>query len=510
MRPALVLIVLDLCCAISPCRAADVLSADSLAIQPGSLRLGVERLRMPAGEEPLALAELAALTDLPWRLYAGPALLGAIAGERGGFFVAGIEGGWRLESRAGPGVDVGILAGGGGGGSAAVGGGLMLRGRVALSWSAGQDRFIAGVARVSFPSGEIRSTDLYVAWERRFRAVSPRDPLAPWEARGSRGLSFSPASIDLVVARHAHPGGLVDTSGRSSLPALDLVGLAAAFGLGGPWLLRAEGSAAHGGRSGGYMEVLVGPVVRLPVGASGLAVTGAVAAGSGGGGGVGTGAGLLASGSAGLELRFARSFRAGVEGGYLAAPSSSFRASTVGLSLGWTCELARIAGDAEPPREDAKLVAVSWRVRPTLQRYASGARTAAGGGATPIEQLAFKADLLLSDFVYLTGQSGWAVRGRAGAWATGLLGAGAESPSWSGHRLAVEALAGAGGGGGIATGGGALLQAAASWSFELTPRVAIQLSAGRTRAVGGRFSSALLEAGLVFRGARLVRSSRDG
>ncbi len=111
MRPALVLIVLDLCCAISPCRAADVLSADSLAIQPGSLRLGVERLRMPAGEEPLALAELAALTDLPWRLYAGPALLGAIAGERGGFFVGGIEGGWRLESRAGPGVDVGILAG---------------------------------------------------------------------------------------------------------------------------------------------------------------------------------------------------------------------------------------------------------------------------------------------------------------------------------------------------------------------------------------------------------------
>lgn len=503
------LVALALCGAIDPCGAQDVAPGTPIVVQPGALRLAFERLRVPAGERPLALAEIAVVSDLPWNLYAGPALFGAVAGERGGFFAAGVEMGWRAERRSGIGLDAGVFVGGGGGGAAPVGGGLMLRPRVAITWSTQQDRWSLGVARATFPSGEIHSSQIHVAWERRFGALLSREPLDPWEpTRHGANLHFHPVALDLVMSRRSELGDVRDPS--SATGSMDLVGLSTRFGIAGPLLLRIEGHAAYGGHSGGYMEVLAGPELRVRLGPrSRVAVVGALEAGSGGGGGVGTGGGLLVKGSGGLDLGLISFLHAGVEAGIIAAPSSSLRATTVGVKLGSAFELASVGGEAAgtstSPRS-AELTALSWRFRPSVRRYASSQRAAPSRPPVPVEDLAFQADLLVSDAAYLTAQSGWALSGQAGAWATGLLGGGIESPSWRGHRIGLEALAGAGGGGGISTEGGALVQAAGWWSYALTPRVGIELSVGRARAIGGRFDSNLLGAGLVFRGSAFART----
>ncbi len=500
------------CCAVVPCSAQDA-QGTPIVLQPGALRLAFERLRMPGGERPLSLAEVGLLADLPWSLYAGPALFGAVAGERGGFFVAGVEMGWRAEPRLGLGLDAGLFAGGGGGGSAPVGGGLMLRPRLALTWSTQQDRFSLGIARATFPSGEIRSAQVYVAWERRLHALFSHEPLEPWEALRHRGnLRLWPVALDVMVSHRSQVGDLHGAG--ATVPAMDLVGLSTGFGIAGPLRLRVEGHAAYGGDSGGYMEALAGPELRFELGPGRrLALVGALEAGSGGGGGIATGGGFLVKASGGLDLSLVSSFHAGLEAGIVAAPSAPLRAASIGMKLGWAFELAGAGGateEAAAPSVSAELFALSWRFRSSLRRYASAQRVTAGGGSVPVDELAFHADLLVSDATYVTAQSGWAVSGQAGAWATGLLGGGLSSPSWRGHRVGMEALAGAGGGGGIWTGGGALVHATAWWSYDLTARVGIQLSAGRARAIGGRFDSNLVDAGLVFRGSSLARSPWAG
>ncbi|ABS27275.1 hypothetical protein [Anaeromyxobacter sp. Fw109-5] len=503
-RSSVLLAALAAACAPAAGRATIPLGA-----HPAAVRLGYERLHMPGGERPLALAEVAWLAELPAGLYAGPALLGAVGGERGGFFVAGVEAGLRLGIAAGVGLDAGLLAGGGGGGSAPVGGGLMLRPRLALTWSGRRDRLSVGIAHAVFPTGDLRSTQPFLAWERRFEAAYARAPLDPWTSQEAGPLRFSRTSLELRLARYGHPAALGRLAGARTLPELDLVGAAAGFDVAGPLSLRVESTAAYGGGSGGYMEVLAGPALRLGLGSAGAAVL-AFTAGSGGGGGVPTGDGLLVKGAAGFEVRPAASLRAGIEAGAVAAPSTSFRAVTLAVKVGWELELAGppadVGGDgAALGRGEA--IAVSWRLRPSVQRYATSQRRSDAERAPPVDQLAFKADLLLSRTIYLTAQSGWAFAGGAGAWATGLLGAGIESPSWRRQRLGIELLAGAGGGGGISTEGGALLHASVSWLLELTPRLGIQLAAGRARAVGGRFDSLVLDGGVVFRGASLARAA---
>lgn len=507
-RAAVLLAALAAACAPAAARATVPGAPPPLVTHSAAVRLGYERLRMPGRERPLALAEVAWLAELPAGLYAGPALIGAVGGERGGFFVAGVEAGLRLATGAGLGLDAGLLAGGGGGGSAPVGGGLMLRPRLAVTWSGSRDRLSVGFSHAVFPTGDLRSTQPFLAWERRFDAAYAPAPLDPWTSQEAGPLRFSRSSLELRLARYGHPAALGRLAGARTLPEIDLVGAAAGFELAGPLSLRVESAAAYGGGSGGYMEVLAGPALRLGLGSTGAAVA-AFTAGSGGGGGVPTGDGLLVKGVAGLEVRPASSVRAGIEAGAVAAPSTSFRAVTLAVKLGWDVELAGPAAgaggdDAALGRSEA--IAVSWRLRPSLQRYATSQRTSDAERAPPVDQLAFKADLLLSRTIYLTAQSGWAFAGRAGAWATGLLGAGIESPSWRRQRLGIELLAGAGGGGGISTEGGALLHASASWLLELTPRLGIQLAAGRARAVAGRFDSLVLEGGVVLRGASLARA----
>ena len=143
----------------------------SIRAIPTSTMLGFERIKLPQGER-LGLVGTSVLFEATDSLGVGPVVYGAATGERGGFFVGGIEAQHRLALRPGLALATGLFAGGGGGGGAPVGGGLMLRPAATLLWDIGST-LQAGLSwsMVKFPSGQIdsRQFGLVLAWRDRFR-----------------------------------------------------------------------------------------------------------------------------------------------------------------------------------------------------------------------------------------------------------------------------------------------------------------------------------------------------
>src|SRR5439155_1075392 len=88
----------------------------------------------------------------------GPAVYGAISGQRGGFFTIGGEAAWRQRLIGPFGVEFGMYVGGGGGGGAPQGGGLMLRPHVDLLADLGSVALGVSLSHIEFPNGQISST----------------------------------------------------------------------------------------------------------------------------------------------------------------------------------------------------------------------------------------------------------------------------------------------------------------------------------------------------------------
>ena len=108
--------------------AAPAVAADDpghpLAL-PLSTQLGLASISLP-GHEHMGMASLSLLFEPAPGWWVGPSVHGAARGERGGLFVAGVEGRrrWTFGDTR---LAAGFFAGGGGGASAPVGDGLMLR-----------------------------------------------------------------------------------------------------------------------------------------------------------------------------------------------------------------------------------------------------------------------------------------------------------------------------------------------------------------------------------------------
>ena len=132
--------------------------------------LGVEQLRLPQGER-MGLVGGSLLFDIGGNWGIGPAVYGAATGERGGFFVGGVELQRRWPIGDGVWLVTGLYAGGGGGAGAPVGEGLMLRPALTLLKDLGES-LQAGVSwsTVRFPNGRISSDQLglVLAWRGEF------------------------------------------------------------------------------------------------------------------------------------------------------------------------------------------------------------------------------------------------------------------------------------------------------------------------------------------------------
>jgi hypothetical protein len=458
----------------------DRAAGDGAPVAP-AFSFGFETLRLAEGER-LGLVGATLLFDIDDGVWsAGPAVYGAASGQRGGFFVGGVqvERVWNLSR--GLSATAGLYAGGGGGAAAPVGGGLMLRPSLTLQSDLGRAaRLGLSWSSVRFPSGQIssRQLGLRLSWSGTFRQMAvDRDAVGGRRAEPT-GLGFD--RISATVSRY------VLRDGRSRR--IGLVGARAEQGSGRDglsWGL--DAAAAAQGDAAGYMEMLgslaygVQPVpAALPSWRVGLRA----AVGLGGGGGVPTGGGLIGRAAATTSLSPWPGTTFGVDLGLLRG-DSRLRASVVEARLGF--DLESVAAGSGAPATTAA-TRLDWVA--SVQHHTREPRS--DGSQRALDTIGLAINHYLGEHIYISGQAHSAFAGGAGALSVGLLGAGvaAARPPL---RVGAELLVGAAGGGGVATGGGATTQGLIWAAWKASPQSDWRVGVGQRRSLRGATGSPVIE-----------------
>lgn len=440
---------------------------------------GHERLRLPEHES-MGLAGGSVLFDLGSGWALGPGVYGATTGQRGGFFVAGVELQHRWVFEPGWTLATGLYAGGGGGAAAPVGSGLMLRPAVAVLRDVGPALQLGlSYSSVNFPSGDIasRQLGLVLAWRSEFVHLDGAHGSPARAPGGPTGLGFDRIALTAMTYR-------LDDAQR---PTIGLAGARAErrWGSGGSWGM--EAAAAAKGDAAGYMEVLGtlgASMAPWPAVVPSWRIGARVAAGLGGGGAVPTGGGLIGKASGTTEWSPAPGWTVGAAYGRVQAADGGMRARQAELWLGIDLEPG-------PGERDAPTHVVRTEWAGVLQHHARVQRR--DGSRQSLDTIGLKLNRYVDEHVYLSGQAHSAFAGHAGAYSVGLVGAGVATAPEATLRYGAEALVGAAGGGGVATAGGAIAQAVLWAGWNASRRSEWRIGIGTMQPLTAHRGTPLLE-----------------
>ena len=479
--------------------------ANNLLIQPstGAVRLNYESLNLPGGES-MGMLGGDVLVSVNDHLRVGVGTYGAIEGERGGFITIGIEGELRqrisnsLISHAG----LFVGAGGGHGSNAIAGGGLMLRSNLGLTYeSKGFGNIGLGVSHVSFPSGDINSTQPYLQYEYPFNSLL-----------GSGWLSYPPKNHSLrvdpvqanryelsLVGRHYEfPSSAKRDDGKMQNSTMQLIGVEWLSYFNDYWFVKVESEGAMGGDNNGYMQILLGGGLRLPITRS-TSIKLHAAAGPAGGGGADVGGGLLLDAGLGLQQQISRNLALEISTGGVMAPSHTFEALNLALKLNYQFGMPDVGTTPVSWSGLGEFDTTPLRVRLTNQTYfKADDRWRNGDVNQEVSNLGVQMDYLLTPNWYITGQGLAAYAGDAGAYMVGEVGLGGVWNVTQHWFIEGETLFGAAGGGGLSVGSGLVAQGNASVGYRLNKALSIIATAGRIEALQGDFKANVAGVSLAY------------
>jgi hypothetical protein len=482
MKAAITLATLAALATSSGAQTTNATDSQPLARTPTSLRLSVERIKL-SPDERMGMAGMSFLFEAAPHLWVGPAVYGAVTGDRGGFFTGGFEAAWRQPVVANWSIESGLYVGGGGGSTALVGGGLMLRPHLDLMWQTGPYRAGVSLSRVTFPSGSIGSTQagVVLAVDNDFLYAPTRMVGQSLHLSECMGVGFD--RVMGIVGVYKAPSGTVDKAGAPQ-GKLGYAGFRMEQDVGDRLFWGIEAAGAGSGDQAGYAEFLGTGGVRYQLGDSPITVGARAAAGLGGGGGVSAGGGPLVKAAAFAQAHFARDHSLMLEGGVAKAPDGQFRANFVSVMYAWDMQRPVLGGSL------SKIVLNEWEL--SEQHYIHGAR--ADGVARDLDTIGLKLNRYILNDIYLTGQAHSAYRGGAGGYSVGLFGAGARTSLNSlGTSLSGEMLLGAAGGGGVASGGGAIVQPMAYLRQAISDSVGLKVGVGRVKSLKGSLDSTVVD-----------------
>ncbi len=482
-------------------QAAANVTENTVAATPAEAGLSYEQLKLPGGEHMGLMGGSVLFAQNSW-LAIGPGFYGAMSGHRGGFITLGLAARARLALTDRLAAELGayVGAGGGRGGLQLTGGGLFLRTHLGLSFDTGWGSIGAGASYVAAPYGSIHSTQPYVAYRYGFNSWMS-DGWQPPAASADIDSYVNPTEEEVaLVYLHDHiPSGVLTTGGTRQ-QTLKLMGIEWHRYVSENFYLSAEAAGAMGGQSNGYMQILLGGGYRLPLTDS-TAVKLTLAAGPAGGGNVATGGGLLVDASLGLQQYVNEKLYVEADGGYTKAVGGSFRAYNLAGKLGYRFGTPDTSDDQLDASDLSQFPRRHMRWRISEQGYRSADPLWRKSYADKnIDLLGFQGDYFVNHYLYLTGEAMAAYHGKAGAFMTGMFGAGIQLSHGSFPLFAyAEALGGAAGGGGVDVSGGLVWQGNAGLGYRITRNYSLMASYGRMQSVKGHFKANVLTLSLAHR-----------
>ena len=353
-----------------------------------------------------------------------------------------------------------------------------------------------GVSRVSFPNGAIGSTQPYVAYALPFQIFTR----SGFSSSGSETLSadevarLSPRGHEtgVVFRRYRVASGTLNDSGGPQTD-FDLLGIEWRSSLGPNLYAKMETEGAAGGGATGYMQILGGVGVRLPL-THRLTARASASIGGGGGGGVDTGGGFLVDAGASLQFDLTPQWYAEAVLQQLRATSGPFKANSLALMVGYRFGREASAGEAmvfDPH---------PLRIRTANQTYRQASDNWRSHNADQsVQNLGVQIDVFIDPQWYLTGQGLAAWKGDAGAYMTGQVGAGFNLPITQKLSAEAEWLVGAAGGGGLRMGSGIVSQINAGAVWQASDALSLHFNVGHLRALNGEFRAHTVGVGLGYR-----------
>ena len=489
-----------LVCLTGPCLATEPLQTLHWSVNH-------ETWSLPEGER-MGVVGGHVMADMGSGLALGVASYGAVRGERGGFITLGPQAQMRWPLSGQTDLMAGLFVGAGGGrnGVSLAGGGLMLRSHLGMEYQiAPAHRLGLGLSHVRFPDGRIQSTQPFVSYSYSLGSQLyggwPEARSLP--ARTDTAAVFTEQELAVTGHHYRFNSGTTRSDGQSPQhPRMQLAGVQWTGYVDPHWFVQVGTDGALGGQSAGYMQILAGLGYRLPLSNHhAIKLHGRI--GPAGGGDTDTGGGTLTDMGLSWQWRALRHQSIEFSLSDVRAPSASFHATSLGLKL------VHHLQDATPGAEALDMQRLRWRL--AQQTYlARGTTWRNSHNDTPVNNLGIQLDYLLSPSTaerqwFLTGQGLAAYHGEAGAYMTGLLGAGVHqhlSGPWSAE---LEALVGAAGGGGLRTGGGLVGQINAGLGYQFTPQFGLLLSAGRLQAARDSLRVNTVGIAAVYRFSRATR-----
>jgi hypothetical protein len=484
-------------------RCEDTVGIDTTS---GVFRTTFEALSLPANED-LGLAGGTFLYETADGISVGPGFYGALTGDLGGFITLGLAGELKKEINDRLAVSAGLFvgAGGGHGGHDLSGGGFMLRPHAGITLNLRDLAHVGvGISHVEFPNGSISSTQPYIALELPFEVLIDKG----WPESFHRGsvtstrIPSSGREISLVYRYYQVSSNARTTTGTDQHKTIGLMGARWRKDIAKNIFLHLEAQGALQGESNGFMQILMGAGYRLELAGRTHLVLSA-GTGVGGGGAVDTGGGFLVNGELALQQYLTDALYLAVSGGYIDAPDGSFGATTAGLELGYRYNTPVVQKGTYQPSALSGYNRNLFRVRVAHQTYLKGGSDdwRLHHQDESVDNLGLHLDYFPTRTFYITGQGMAAYgRGHAGAYMSGLLGAGLHYPLGNTPLFVdLEALAGAAGGGGLAVGGGFVWQTNAGVGIDLTDAFSLIITAGYIDAPGGDFEATVVGASLGFK-----------
>jgi len=504
--PTIVVVCLAFCLgAVLP------ISAGAYEIVPSKLGLTYENFRL-SDDENMGVLGGGYTVRVRGSFEAGLGIFGAVKGERGGFFTGGALAGYHDHLFRRLHFDAGVFAGAGGGGAAPQGGGFMLRTHAGFTLDYEDSAYGLGYSWVTFPNGDITSNQVVMSVSHPFGLLLEGGwhgdgEIDVFEAIPDTHHRFQAQKFDATLIIATPVGGTVNTSGQVQDGGMAMVGVAWERAVSDRGFFELSLAGSMGGASDGYAQGLIDMGSRIRI-VRPLALVLGGGLGLAGGGRVDTGGGAVADAFAKLELLFDHGYHLGVGAGVIGAVDGEFLASRLHVDLGYAFETPVPTGGWRVPGSQV-YSARNMRLRLVHQTEipADGVLRKDGEPDRTINLAGLKGDVMISESLFITGQTMAAYDGGAGGYAVGLAGLGGEwilarrSPWVAG----LEALVGAAGGGGIEVQGGLIAQATAGIGYRFQGVHGVWLRYGRSGSIRESLGRNVVSLDYSFRFSTLMR-----
>lgn len=474
--------------------AANTAQETSWDTTQARFRVTYEEVSLPQ-DESMGFLGGSYLYDINDYVSLGPAAYGALTGERGGFITLGgtaeVQQSFGNQYELNSGIFIG--AGGGRGGYTLSGGGLMLRYHAGVKYRTDHyGHFGLGMSYLDFPDGDIHSTQPYFSYEYPFRTLITSGWPSKHLFTSTGSHHSSEHDLAVIYKTYSIPSDVLADNGSDQHNRIDLVGIEWNKYLNDNLFLHTEAEGAMGGASNGYMQILLGAGYRHPL-TPGSAIKLSGSAGVAGGGNVATGGGLLLDTHLSFQQELTDQLYFEVSAGYVIAPDTNFEAYSLVAKFGYAFDTPYVGKSAYKldSNDLAGFEPSHFRVRTTHQSYLKAdPNWRTHHNDLNVSNLGVQMDAFINENLFVTGQGLAAYSGKAGAYMTGLLGAGLHMPlSDTPLFLDGELLAGAAGGGGMSVGGGFVWQSNLGLGYQLSDEFSLIAQYGYMAAPKGDFKA---------------------